>query len=115
VWLLAGDVNALLRAQTGRFQSPIMPAFRGKAGAARYMSEQAFMKKLILDISLPADRYEALYTGSVKDVQVISREGVRVRFPGMILQKYLKHDGVHGTFVIEFDDTNKFRAITKIV
>jgi hypothetical protein len=92
-----------------------MPAFRGTAGAGPPMLEQAFMKKLTLDISLPADRYEALYTGSVKDVQVISREGVRVRFPGMILQKFLKHDGVHGTFVIEFDDANKFRAITKIV
>jgi len=92
-----------------------MPHFRRISGAGPFMLEPAFMKKLTLDISLPADRYEALYTGAVKDVQVISREGVRVRFPGMILQKYLKHDGVHGTFVIEFDDANKFRAITKIV
>ena len=73
------------------------------------------MRKLPIDIALPADRYEALYTGVVKDVQAVSREGVRVRFPGMILQKFLQHDGVHGTFVIEFDDANKFRAITKIV
>jgi len=92
-----------------------MPHFRRTSGASPTLPEPAFMRKLTLDISLPSDRYEALYAGSVKDVQVISREGVRVRFPGMILQKYLQHDGVHGTFVIEFDDANKFRAITRIV
>jgi hypothetical protein len=73
------------------------------------------MKKLTFDISISSDRYEALYSGAVKDVQAVSREGLRVRFPGRILQKYLNHQGVHGTFVIEFDDANKFKAITKIV
>jgi|TARA_R110001592_G_scaffold361313_2_gene671695 hypothetical protein len=73
------------------------------------------MKKLTFDIAIPSDRYEALYSGAVKDVQAVSREGLRVRFPGRILQKYLNHQGVHGTFVIEFDDANKFKAITKIV
>lgn len=73
------------------------------------------MKTLTLDISIPADRYEALYSGAVKDVQAVSREGLSVRFPGRILQKFLNHQGVHGTFVIEFDDANKFKAIKKIV
>lgn len=73
------------------------------------------MRRLTLDITIPADRYEALYSGAAKDVQVVSREGLRVRFPGRILQRFLGHNGIHGTFVIEFDDGNKFRAITKIV
>jgi hypothetical protein len=73
------------------------------------------MKTLTLDISIPADRYEALYSGVVKDVHAVSREGPSVRFPGRILQKFLNHQGVHGTFVIEFDHANKFKAIKKIV
>ncbi|MDP1931477.1 MAG: DUF2835 domain-containing protein [Gammaproteobacteria bacterium] len=73
------------------------------------------MKKLTLDLHIPAERYEALYSGAVSDVQAVSREGLRVRFPGKILQRFLSHEGISGTFVIEFDDTNKFRAITKIV
>lgn len=73
------------------------------------------MKKLTLDLHIPAERYEALYSGAVSDVQAVSREGLRVRFPGKILQRFLNHDGISGTFVIEFDDANKFRAITKIV
>ncbi|MCB1664355.1 MAG: DUF2835 domain-containing protein [Pseudomonadales bacterium] len=73
------------------------------------------MKQIILDISIPADRFEALYSGTVKDVQAVSREGLRVRFPGEILKRYVDHRGVHGTFRIEFDESNKFKAITKIV
>lgn len=115
MWFFPGRVNACIDAKTQRLQSPIMRHFRRTTDVSPSLFEPAFMKKLILDISLPADRYEALYSGTVKDVQVTSREGVRVRFPGMILQKFLKHDGVHGTFVIEFDDANKFRAITRIV
>ncbi len=73
------------------------------------------MKRLTLDITISADRYEALYSGAVRDVQVVSREGLRVRFPGRILQRFLDRNGIHGTFVIEFDDNNKFKAITQIV
>ena len=73
------------------------------------------MKRLTLDLNIPADQYQILYGGAVRDVQALSKEGLRVRFPGRILQKFLDHQGVSGTFVIEFDDSHKFRAITKIV
>ena len=73
------------------------------------------VKQLTLNISIPADRYVALYSGAVRDVQAVTIEGLRIRFPGKILQRFLTHDGVHGRFVIRFDDNNKFMAIEKIV
>ncbi len=73
------------------------------------------MKKIIVDLSIPAEHFVTLYSGTVKDVQAVSREGLSVRFPGRILQKYVDHQGVRGTFAIEFDEANKFKAITKIV
>lgn len=73
------------------------------------------MKQITVDIAIPADHFKALYSGTVKDVQVVSREGLRVRFPGHILKRYVDHEGVYGTFRIEFDESNKFRTITKIV
>lgn len=73
------------------------------------------MRHLTLDITISADRYETLYRGARRDVQVVSHEGLRVRFPGRILQRFVDRNEVHGTFVIEFDDNNKFKAITKIV
>lgn len=73
------------------------------------------MKKLTFDISIPAERYEALYSGTVSNVLAVSRDGVKVQFPGRILNRFVDRNGIKGTFVIEFDDNNKFRAITKIV
>ncbi|MDX1489840.1 MAG: DUF2835 domain-containing protein [Pseudohongiellaceae bacterium] len=73
------------------------------------------MKKLTIDINIPAERYESLYSGAVSNIQATSREGVSVRFPGKILQRFIDHQGVRGTFVIEFDENNKFRTIKKIV
>jgi len=73
------------------------------------------MKKLTIDIKITADRYEALYSGKVANVKATSRDGVTVQFPGRILHKFITHKGIDGTFVIEFDDHYKFRAITKIV
>lgn len=73
------------------------------------------MKKLTIDIKITADRYEALYSGKVTNVKATSREGVTVQFPGRILNKFITHKGIDGTFVIEFDDDHKFKAITQIV
>ena len=73
------------------------------------------MKRLTLDLNIPAAQYQSLYDGTVRDVQALAREGLRVRFPGRILQRFVDHNGISGTFVIEFDDSHKFRAITKIV
>ncbi len=73
------------------------------------------MKRLTLDLNIPAAQYQSLYDDTVRDVQALAREGLRVRFPGRILQRFVDHNGISGTFVIEFDDFHKFRAITKIV
>ena len=73
------------------------------------------VKQLTIDLKIPADNYLALYSGAARDVQATTLDGLRVRFPGRILQRFLTHDGVYGRFVIKFDDNNKFIAIEKIV
>lgn len=73
------------------------------------------MKRLAWDLNTSTDQYQILYGGTVRDLQALAIEELGVRFPGRILQKFLGHKEISGTFVIEFDDTHKFRAITKIV
>jgi hypothetical protein len=93
-----------------------MPTTICKHGNVAPNRTQSFlMKKLTIDIEIPSERYEALYSGKVSNVKATSREGVVVQFPGRILHKFINHKGISGTFVIEFDDDNKFRGITKIV
>ena len=71
-------------------------------------------RKVIVDLNIPADCYVALYSGSVNDVIALSHEGLKIRFPGKILHKFLTRDGVYGTFAISFAADNKFLAIEKI-
>ncbi len=71
-------------------------------------------KEVVVNLTIPEDSYVALYAGTAKDVIATSTEGLRVRFPGKILHKFLTHNGIHGTFRIRFDANNKFLAIEQV-
>ncbi|MFV1982569.1 MAG: DUF2835 family protein [Thiohalomonadales bacterium] len=53
------------------------------------------------------------YTG-IKIVSATSTDGRRVQFPVNILQKYITHEGIHGMFLLKYDEKFKFNSIEKI-
>ncbi len=57
---------------------------------------------------------EKYYTG-INIVSAKSTDGRSVQFPVNILQQYITHNGVHGLFVLEYDEKFKFRNIHKII
>ncbi len=71
-------------------------------------------EKLIVDIHIPADEFLRHYQGSVKQVACVSRDGRKVRFPTNILQPFIAHDGIHGSFCIYFDRHHKFEKIERL-
>ena len=72
------------------------------------------LTKLQIDIAIPADRYVALYTGGVKNIFAISRDGFSVQFPGSVLNRFVTHEGVYGSFEMSFDRNNKLTGIKKL-
>lgn len=72
------------------------------------------MSDIFFSLSITADDYLPYYRGQVKDVQVKSHDGRTVRFPANILRPFVGMDGVHGTFVLQYDENNKFKGITKV-
>jgi len=72
------------------------------------------MREVIISLSISAHDYLAHYQGSVKEVVASSIDGRKIRFPSTILQPFVSHEGIHGRFVIHFDDKNKFQGIDKI-
>ena len=72
------------------------------------------MRQVIFDIYISPDEYLKRYQGLATGVSVVSREGLRVKFPANILQRFLTHDGIRGSFVISFDDNNKFIDIQRL-
>jgi len=72
------------------------------------------MRNVTISISISALDYLAHYQGTVKEVVALSSDGRNIRFPSTILQPFVSHEGIRGTFVIRFDDNNKFQNIKKI-
>jgi hypothetical protein len=72
-------------------------------------------KKVLVSLSIPADEYLRVYQGAAKKVSAIDHHGRRISFPVNILQPFVSHDGVIGTFAIYFDVDNRFTGIDRIV
>ncbi len=73
------------------------------------------MSEIHFTLHLSADQYLAFYQGIVKDVQVVSWDGKTLRFPANILRPFVKQDGVHGDFALDYDDNNRFQGIRQII
>lgn len=72
------------------------------------------MAKLVLEVSLPAFKYEAMYYGVAKNLIANSLDGRYVQVPLDAFRRFVTHQGVYGMFEIEFDDTNKLVDIKKL-
>ncbi|UCL85329.1 DUF2835 domain-containing protein [Pseudomonas sp. HS-18] len=72
------------------------------------------MACVVLDISLSADRLQALYRGHANRVQVSSRDGRQVNLPAHYLRPFVTYSGVHGSFELEFDDSGRLLALRRL-
>ena len=72
------------------------------------------MQQLILDLALPAERYLAWYQGRAERVSMVSRDGRRVSLPAHHLRPFLTHQGVYGSFVLQFTDESKLIKLERL-
>lgn len=72
------------------------------------------MATVTIDISLPAYQYQEMYSGSKKFLVAMSRDGRRIQLPLSVFQRFVTHNGIHGTFVVEFDENRKLVDINKV-
>jgi hypothetical protein len=78
------------------------------------MASNAQSMTMIVDIHITTEEYLRHYQGHVTQVSCIARDGRRVRFPTKILQKFVTHEGVRGSFAIHFDEYHKFVSIDQL-
>jgi len=71
-------------------------------------------RKVYFALQISAHKYMEYYSGEVRDVVAVASDGRRIRFPANLLRPFVGQDGIHGEFVIEFNDDNKFVAINKL-
>lgn len=72
------------------------------------------MNEIIVDIRISADDYLLHYQRAGCKVTTRARDGRRVEFPAQILQRFLLHNGIAGSFRIVFDKKGKFQSIERL-
>ena len=72
------------------------------------------MSDILFSLNLTAEEYLPYYQGVVQNVQVISHDGRTLRFPANVLRPFVTHDGIKGTFMLEYDQHNKFKGIRRV-
>lgn len=61
------------------------------------------MLSLLFDISISTQDFLRVYKGTVNRVLIRSRDGRTISLPARHLQPFLTHDGVYGSFIMEFN------------
>lgn len=72
------------------------------------------MAKIVLDISVSAFKFKEMYKGTAKNLIAKSRDGRNVQLPLTIFTSFVTHQGLYGTFEVEFDDNRKLVGINKV-
>lgn len=72
------------------------------------------LQTIVVNLAIPAEEYQRLYQGVVRDVLAQSVDGRRIRFPAAILRPYVTRTGIYGRFRIVFDEQNRFNTIEKL-
>ena len=72
------------------------------------------MSQLIIDLSISSEEYVKLYRGVARTVFASSRDGKKIRFPASILVPFVEREGINGSFVIDYDQHNRFQRIHRL-
>lgn len=72
------------------------------------------MNQLNFEIHISKEQFLEYYRGSAKNVILTLSNGQTVQFPASILQPFVQHNGVHGKFVLRFDDKHKLVDINRV-
>lgn len=73
-----------------------------------------FLKSIVVSLVISAEEFQRLYEGSAKTVFAQSIDGRSICFPAGILRPFVLHNGIRGTFQINFDEDNRFQSIQRL-
>ena len=72
------------------------------------------MRSIIIDLSISSEEYLKRYQQPAAPVRTHSRDGRSIRFPANILQPFVTHSGIQGSFRIQFDGKGKCCGVERL-
>lgn len=67
-----------------------------------------------VNLAISSNEFTRFYRGQAKQVICTTSDGRTVQFPAAVLRPHLMHEGIYGSFEIEFSSENKFIGIRKL-
>ncbi|MDH5368509.1 MAG: DUF2835 domain-containing protein [Gammaproteobacteria bacterium] len=71
------------------------------------------MTEFEFTLHLSAEEYLKFYEGVANTIQVRSFCGKIIQFPADKMRDFVLNDGVHGTFIMQLDNRNKFLSMRR--
>ena len=65
-------------------------------------------------LQLSTEQCQQYYCGEVSQVQVVDDHNRRIQFPAAMLRKHVSHDGVHGEFILKYDQDNRLVSLERV-
>lgn len=72
------------------------------------------MPSLVLDIALSAERLRVVYQGRANRIQALSRDGRRVSIPAHHFRPFLTHEGIYGSFELQFNAEGELLSLRRL-
>ncbi|WP_321531849.1 DUF2835 domain-containing protein [uncultured Desulfuromonas sp.] len=72
------------------------------------------MTRTTFSLNISVDNYLRYYQGSATWIRIQADNGQMLKLPASNFRKFLTHSGIHGRFMIEFDDQLKLVGLTKL-
>jgi len=77
-------------------------------------NEKRKMTEFEFNLHLSAEDYLQYYEGTANSIQVRSTCGKTIQFPAEKMRNFVLRDGIHGTFIIQLGNKNKFISIRRL-
>nr|WP_320116144.1 DUF2835 domain-containing protein [uncultured Desulfuromonas sp.] len=72
------------------------------------------MARTTFSLNISVDEYLRYYQGSAAWIRIHADNGQTLKLPAGNFRKFLTHSGIHGRFIIEFDDNFKLVSLMKL-
>ena len=69
------------------------------------------MEHFTVELHISMQEFQAWYAGAVTSIQAVDENGLKLRFPARILRPFLRHEGIHGRFLITINENRRFHSI----
>lgn len=72
------------------------------------------MPSVKFSLQIRASEIEKYYRGQAQSILVTAYSGIKIQFPANLILPYVAHDGVHGHFILTYDQHGKAISLQRL-